>query len=176
MTKKAIDHFEAEHGGRWRGSIQVDTTEVELGVFYHTYDLLKLLETKHPEWDLWLIIGSDLVPMLKDWGSGAKLVEEGRFIVIPRMEPASQSVSDLCKVHQLRNWKVPCGTESFIQTNCSSTEARRRLSRDDFTVGRCVYPKAQPIHRPLNHSQTTCSMLLPRHVLEYIALHKLYLT
>ena len=65
--------------------VYVNDIEVKNGSTIPTYFLMKRLETEYPDYSFYFIIGSDLIPTLRLWDEGDKLLEEIKFIVYNRV-------------------------------------------------------------------------------------------
>ena len=65
--------------------VVISKFEQEKGSYVPTYFLMKELMEKHKdEMELYFIIGTDLLPTLKSWDEGEKLLEEVKFILLKR--------------------------------------------------------------------------------------------
>eukprot|EP01071_Lankesteria_metandrocarpae_P006850 Lankesteria_metandrocarpae@DN4503_c0_g1_i4.p2 len=58
--------------------------EVRNGDFIPTFKLDKRLRSEHPDCDIWIVVGEDLLRSLSTWVEGHQLMSKCRFIVVPR--------------------------------------------------------------------------------------------
>eukprot|EP01068_Selenidium_serpulae_P013381 Selendium_serpulae@DN5956_c4_g1_i5.p1 len=119
-----------------RHLLTVDDTEIRNGSFIPTYRALSLLQDLYQGAELWWIIGSDLIEDLPKWDSGHQLVNEARFIIIPRPTGEHDDIEARCKATAVANWRdvasdANAQQKSFTATTISSTEIRRRLRHCD---------------------------------------------
>lgn len=62
----------------------MDPIEISNGRSIPTYFLINLFEEKYPNYDFYFVLGSDLLPSFKRWEHGELMLEEYKFIIIPR--------------------------------------------------------------------------------------------
>ena len=98
-----------------------------------TYILLQRLEKEYPNYKFRFVIGADLIPQLKDWYKGRRLQREGKFLVIPRSGFEKQKLPDNFAWLEASDLKL-------AHTQLSSTEIRKRLSKDFSLVDGLVPP------------------------------------
>jgi nicotinate-nucleotide adenylyltransferase len=63
---------------------QIDTQELERGGVSYTIDTLRYYAQKHPEAELYYMIGADHAGFLPQWHSAQELARLTQFVVIPR--------------------------------------------------------------------------------------------
>ncbi|NPV27186.1 MAG: nicotinate (nicotinamide) nucleotide adenylyltransferase [Firmicutes bacterium] len=126
--------------------------EVERETYSYTYETLKALSTQHPDWELYFIIGSDILPQIpRKWYQGKQLLSEFKFLVFGRSSQ-SQIARVIARDPQLKNFQhnlIPVPMR--FSFNISST-----LIREQVQQGR------------------TIRYLVPWKVEEYIYRHNLY--
>jgi len=79
MTKLAVQEFFPSDL-----PIKVNDIEIKNGVMIPTYFLIKRLEKENPDKEFYFVLGSDLIPNLKLWDEGPKLITEVKFIIFQR--------------------------------------------------------------------------------------------
>ncbi len=62
----------------------VNDIEIKNGSSIPTYFLMKQLEKEYPDHEFSFVIGTDLVPSLKSWDLGEKMLEEINFVIYLR--------------------------------------------------------------------------------------------
>lgn len=72
-------------------SVQVCTIEGELPGPSYTLHTVRALSQRHPEHELFLVIGADLLREREHWHGAAELSQRVRFIVLGRSQPAESS-------------------------------------------------------------------------------------
>lgn len=65
-------------------AFQIDTTDIERPLPHTTATLLPLLHRKHPNAQLWWLIGSDSLRDLPTWESPQSIIQQCRLGVLPR--------------------------------------------------------------------------------------------
>lgn len=112
-----------------------------------TYQLMEEFKTNYPDYDFFFVIGSDLIPWLKNWEDGEKLFADVSFLIISR--PGYPISED----------ELPPNFEYLVRpditismTKLSSSEIRKRVGMDITLV----------------------DGLVPSSVLAYIIRNKLY--
>ncbi|MCJ7793038.1 MAG: nicotinate-nicotinamide nucleotide adenylyltransferase [Candidatus Marinimicrobia bacterium] len=88
-----------------------------------TYQLMTRLQKENPHFSFKFVIGSDLIPQIKDWYEGEKLQQEVNFLVIPR--PGYEKK----KVPKNFIWLAAPDLQ-LAHTQLTSTEIRKRLGKD----------------------------------------------
>jgi nicotinate-nucleotide adenylyltransferase len=63
---------------------QVDDLEIRRGGISYTVDTLRQYAAKHPEADLFYLIGADQAPHLPQWRDAGELARLAQFVVAPR--------------------------------------------------------------------------------------------
>lgn len=119
--------------------------EIQNGAMIPTYYLLQRIRERNPQSEVWLIVGTDLLPTLPQWNEGQRLIEENLFFVIPR---TGYQVPEEYKGR--RNFEKIA--DDYQETGISSTEVRASLASNSDAAAR----------------------ELPPAVLDYIRTHHLY--
>lgn len=96
----------------------MDPIEINNGRSIPTYYLLSVFEEKYPNYDFYFILGSDLLPGFRRWEKGEIMMEEYKFVIIPR-EGYEDIDEDLYPRHCV---KAETKVEDAFST--SSTEVR----------------------------------------------------
>lgn len=86
-----------------------------------TYSLLNTLEETHPELDFYFVLGSDLLPSFNRWDHGEEMIEQKKFIIIPR-----EGYEDIEDHLYPRNY-IKCSHKVEDDFQTSSTEVRNIL-------------------------------------------------
>jgi hypothetical protein len=63
----------------------VDDVEIKNGKTIPTYNLLNKYRQENPDKDFFFILGSDLLPGLKNWDDGEQLIAEFNFLIYSRV-------------------------------------------------------------------------------------------
>ena len=100
---------------------KVNPIEIDNGMFIPTYRLLNILEDKHPELDIYFVLGSDLLPSFSKWDHGEDMIEQKKFIIIPR-----EGFEDIEEEKYPRHY-VKCNHKVEDVFATSSTEVRNIL-------------------------------------------------
>jgi nicotinate-nucleotide adenylyltransferase len=117
-----------------RTQFDVDPLEIQRGGVSYTIDTVHEFQRRHPDAELFWLIGADHVPLLPEWRDSQALAEAVTFVVIPRPgEPPATRPAPWKLVH-LRGW--PLGV--------SSSEIRDRVRRG-LTVAHLVPPAVAEI-------------------------------
>lgn len=101
--------------------LQVDDTEIKNGRSIPTYFLISVFEERYPDWEFYFVIGSDLLPGFKRWEKGEIMLEQYKFIIIPR-----EGYEDLDEELYPRNY-VKWEAKVKDEFSTSSTEVREIL-------------------------------------------------
>lgn len=99
-----------------------------------SYDMLIELQKDFPEFDFYFVIGQDNADTLDGWKNWNYLVQNTRFIVLPRPMPMSQHLDwYLSPPHQI--------LEDTPQMPISSTQVRQQLGTDPSHLLELLTPK-----------------------------------
>ena len=128
MCNLAVD---SSYGSRF--PVKVKDFEIFEEEAIPTYFLLQRLGREHPDCELRMVVGADLVPQIKNWREGKKLWKEGKFLVIPRPGFEKQ------KLPGNFTW-LEAPDLQLAHTQLSSTEIRKRLEKDISLVDGLVPP------------------------------------
>ena len=96
----------------------MDPIEINNGRSIPTYYLMSVFEEKYPNCEFYFVLGSDLLPSFKRWEKGEIMIEDYKFVIIPR-EGYEDLDEDLYPRHYV---KTDAKVEDAFQT--SSTEVR----------------------------------------------------
>ena len=122
MTRKAVADFFP------RGfPVKVSDVEVRNGPMIPTYQLMKQLAATHPGNRFYCVLGSDLLPGLKDWGPGQAMIEELDYVIVERAGYEHILDPEVEKTFQLPlSMEVIPASENVIGS-ISSTLVRSRI-------------------------------------------------
>ncbi len=88
---------------RW----EVDSQELERGGISYAVDTVRDYSSRHPQADLFYLIGTDHVAQLPKWREAAALADLVRFAVIPRPEaPPAAALPPTFRLCQLRGFPL----------------------------------------------------------------------
>lgn len=82
-----------------RNTLHLCEIESEQKLSGYTYDTLQALKKRFPKARFHFIIGSDLIPQLKDWHRAEELLKEGSFLVGSRPDSERDSASIQQNIH-----------------------------------------------------------------------------
>jgi len=104
-----------------------------------TYFLMKKLEEKYPELDLYFILGTDLIKDLKQWDEGEKLWNEIGFLLYPRIgyDVGEMGLPPKCRLVEFSGDDAHL---KILTNDYSSTEFRKRLRTGDRTLFEGIVP------------------------------------
>lgn len=68
----------------WLPGVEVSRIEERLGTPSRTLDTIVALEVEHPNWDLRLMVGSDILGELHQWHAFAEIARRAPPLVLPR--------------------------------------------------------------------------------------------
>ena len=68
----------------WLPGVEVSRIEERLGTPSRTLDTIVALQTEHPNWDLRLMVGSDILGELHQWHAFAEIARRAPPLVLPR--------------------------------------------------------------------------------------------
>lgn len=116
----------------------------------YTSDTLSLLKEKHPDWDIYFIIGGDSLLTFEQWHKPEKILQYGTVLAAPRKGIKYSETEKLCKKlsRKLSGKLFPFRMK---QQKISSRQIRKRVKKGEALTGLC-----------------------PEHVSRYIKLHGLY--
>lgn len=119
------------------------------GITY-TSDTLSLLKEKHPDWDIYFIIGGDSLLTFEQWHKPEKILQYGTVLATPRKGIKYSETEKLCKKlsHRLSGNLFPFRMK---QQKISSRQIRKKIKKGEALTGLC-----------------------PERVSRYIRLHGLY--
>jgi nicotinate-nucleotide adenylyltransferase len=134
--------------------VQVSRIEQDLRAPNYTVDTLRALRRLHPDWEMRLLLGSDLVPELPRWRDAEQVVQLAPPFVIERAREPSQSQS----------------TRAFPDASLalpaiSSSELRKRLQNS---------ARSEASEAELEQDERWLEERLPSAVLAYVRQHGLY--
>ena len=135
--------------------IKVSDVEVKNGPLIPTSFLLRQLDKEYPEKEFHFIIGADLIPTLGKWDDPEYLYQDAKIIILNRLGYTLDLTGQSYRVPKNYTYVGSCNLGTL-----SSTEARSLLLdlKRDSTFDLCKMLS-----------------LIPKCVLEYILLNKLYL-
>jgi len=128
----------------WLPRVEVSDIERRLGTPSRTLETIRALSAEHPDWDLRLVVGSDILGELHQWHAFPEIERRAPPLVLPR--PGAPEPG--------RSSEVP-----RLLPDISSTEVRALLAA--WASG--VRPAAARLEQ-----------LVPANVLAYIRAHGLY--
>jgi nicotinate-nucleotide adenylyltransferase len=99
--------------------IEVHTDELTRGGVSYSIDTVNAFRNRHPNAELFWLIGADHVPTLPQWREAERLAEWVTFVVIPRPGQPQATLPQPWRLKHLRGW--PLGV--------SSSEIRERVRR-----------------------------------------------
>ncbi len=100
-----------------RTRMEVDTLEIDRGGVSYSIDTVREFQRRHPQAELFWLIGADHLAKLDEWREAAALAAAVTFLVVPRPgEPAVERGGPWRLVH-LRGWPL----------KVSSSEIRSRV-------------------------------------------------
>jgi nicotinate-nucleotide adenylyltransferase len=132
--------------------VQVSRIEQDLRAPNYTVDTLRALRRLHPDWEMRLLVGSDLVPELPRWRDAEQVVQLAPPFVIERAREAGQAPHTRAL------------TDGFALPAISSTELRKRLLHS-------VRSEASELER--EQDERWLEERLPSAVLAYVRQHGL---
>ncbi len=132
--KKVTEDFHrlamAELTFEGNNKIHVSDYEIHNSVISYTYDTLAYFRKKHPDYDIYFIVGTDSFLSLETWYEGIDLLENFSFIVSVRPGYRESELEEkILKYRQLYGANV-IKIEAQMPS-ISSTEIREKLTRGD---------------------------------------------
>ena len=115
--------------------------EIKNGTTIPTYFLMKQLKEQYGhESEFHFIIGSDLIPTLRSWHEGPKLLEEVNFIIYNRVGYPLDLTSPEIPIHNLYkpDSKNIFGEISSTEVRNRIVDLRHRECRDYFDISGLV--------------------------------------
>jgi nicotinate-nucleotide adenylyltransferase len=112
-----------------RPRMEVDTLEIDRGGVSYSIDTVREFRRRHPQAELFWLIGADHVAKLDEWREAAALAEAVTFLVIPRPGEPAVERDGPWRLVQLRGWPL----------KVSSSEIRDRV-RNGLPVDHLVPP------------------------------------
>ena len=133
LDRLMMCHLAVDSSFGSRFPIKVKEIEIFEKKAIPTYLLLQRLEKEKPDFSFKFVIGADLIPQLQNWYEGKKLWQEFNFLVIPR--PGYEKG----KLPKNFTW-LETPNLQLAHTQLSSTETRKRLSKDFSLVDGLIPP------------------------------------
>jgi len=126
----------------------IDTYEIDKGGISYSYDTIRYIQLKHPNAEIFILIGSDQAVSFKEWKEWEWILKNTRICVAMRLGFSTrEEITELLKIDN----KVPHILKSPI-IKISATEIRQKLLKGD-----------------------SINEYIPRDVEDYIRTNKLYL-
>ena len=129
----------------WLPRVEVSDIEQRLSTPSRTLSTVRALSAQHPDWDLRLLVGSDILGELPQWHAFPEIERRAPPLVLPRPEGTDTGQP---------------GAGARLLPDISSTQVRARLAE----WGASNAPEAA----------AELEQLLPRSVLAFIRAHGLY--
>ena len=107
----------------------------------YTVDTLEALKAAHPEDELYLILGEDMIKNFPTWRCPERISELAHIIAVKRIESNDASETDFeGEVQRLKNdYGADVLTADFTVGDISSTDIRRRVKNAEPIVGLVPY-------------------------------------
>eukprot|EP00347_Sterkiella_histriomuscorum_P005472 403356485 len=113
-------------------SLQVDDIEIQNGEMIPSYFLMKKLEQRNLDKQFYFALGTDLIPTLRSWHEGDKLLSEINFVIFNRsgfdIENGDLKTDEKLKDHLPTNYIYNHQYKSILGM-VSSTEVRNRIKK-----------------------------------------------
>jgi nicotinate-nucleotide adenylyltransferase len=140
----------AERAFGWLPRVEVSSIEAQLGAPSRTLQTILALEAQHPDWELRLMVGSDILSEIHQWHAFEEIERRAPLLVLPRAGvtlPEAQVAS-------------AAPAPMALLPEVSSTEVRALLALASSGVDAVAARRL--------------SALVPRAVLDYVREHGLY--
>lgn len=85
---------------------EVDDQELQRGGVSYTIDTVREYQARHPEAELFYLIGADHVPTLPKWREAEQLARAVEFVVIPRPGEVPAELPEPYRVRVLGGWPL----------------------------------------------------------------------
>jgi nicotinate-nucleotide adenylyltransferase len=138
----------AERAFGWLPRVEVSRIEARLGAPSRTLSTLIALEAEHPDWDLRLMVGSDILGEIQKWHAFEEIERRAPLLVLPR--------AGVVGVHAAA---IEASAAALLP-EVSSTEVRSLLAAGASEAGPGIPDRL--------------AALIPRAVLAYVNEHGLY--
>jgi nicotinate-nucleotide adenylyltransferase len=83
----------AEHAFGWLPHVEVSRIEARLGAPSRTLSTLIALEAEHPDWELRLMVGSDILGEIQKWHAFDEIERRAPLLVLPRAGVVGQATA-----------------------------------------------------------------------------------
>jgi nicotinate-nucleotide adenylyltransferase len=151
----------AERAFGWLPRVEVSSIEEQLGAPSRTLQTIVALEAQHPDWDLRLMVGSDILGEIHQWHAFDEIERRAPLLVLPRAgvtAPASAMQPAAAQPAAVQS--AAMHSAAALLPEVSSTEVRALLGAAASGVHSDVLLRLQA--------------LVPRAVLAYVREHGLY--
>ena len=115
---------------------EIDTQEISRGGVSYSIDTVRDYAARHPDAQLYYLIGADHVPTLPKWRDADELARLVQFVVIPRPGEKPAAAPAPFRVQVLGGWPV----------QVSSSQIRRRV-REQQEIAHLVPPAVSDVVR-----------------------------
>lgn len=136
----------------WLPGVEVSRIEEQLGAPSRTLRTIQALELEHPDWQLRLLVGSDITGEIEKWHAFGEIERRAPPLILPRAG------------------SVAPGGPPALLPEVSSTLVRQLLERAPQAAG----GEAGDSEAADSEAGDALGALVPRAVLDYIAEHGLY--
>ncbi|HVZ31916.1 MAG TPA: nicotinate-nicotinamide nucleotide adenylyltransferase, partial [Polyangiaceae bacterium] len=134
----------------WLPRVEVSGIEQQLGTPSRTLTTVCALAEEHPDWELRLVVGTDILGELHQWHAWAEIERRAPPLVLPRSEPGSpRSSPPLLPEISSTDVRAHIAEWAEGKSDPAATELRRAVPRAvlEYVQSRGLYgvPAAPPI-------------------------------
>jgi nicotinate-nucleotide adenylyltransferase len=114
----------------WLPRVHVSEIEQRLGTPSRTLTTVSALAEEHPDWELRLVVGTDILGELPQWHAWAEIERRAPPLVLPRSEPGSpRSSPPLLPEISSTEVRAHIAEWAETQSDTAATELRRSVPR-----------------------------------------------